>query len=630
MANWEFLPNPGREEEGLGHAGIETFKGSPYPGIARESSQNSLDAAARQPDGTSAPVHLVFRRLSLPAEEIPGLPELRKALRACLDQAKDRNLKKDRDFFERANRVAAQPRIPVLSVEDYGTMGLIGPAVQGKPFHALVKSSGVSQKADADAGGSFGIGKNAAFAISDLRTVFYSTLYDEGKGKIHFAQGKSVLVSHDAGGGEHNRATGYWGISEFLPVADEGQLPGWLRRTEVGTTVASIGFIEEPDWHWQMVESLIRNFFSAINSGAISFTVQWSVDDFLHISPEVLEGLFDLKEVRDAAERAGTIDDLDFSKAMLSALKSSEAETRTEEFIGVGTFRMTLLQSDGFPRRLGILRNGMYISDNLRHFGHAMSRFPMSRDFVAVLEPDDRDTSGRVRDLESPRHDEISAERLDDLSERRKLKAAMKKVGEWVRNTIKSATTRPAGPEVLLDEMNRFFSKPSAGQTIPDPANKNDDPERTKLAARNTSKPAVGAGSQGESGSSGGKKPSKTEGGKTTGGRQGTGRGTAGGRGGKSIPVDALRNSRSSDGRQRIIAFTPGATGTAILEIAAVGVTNDETLDVRSVDGNSSAKAPRLELTDGARKTIMVEFDSPYHGPISVVLTPVAEKSDEN
>lgn len=41
---WRFLTNEGQEEEGLGHAGIETFKGSPFPGIARESAQNSLDA----------------------------------------------------------------------------------------------------------------------------------------------------------------------------------------------------------------------------------------------------------------------------------------------------------------------------------------------------------------------------------------------------------------------------------------------------------------------------------------------------------------------------------------------------------------------------------------------------------
>lgn len=626
MANWEFLPNPGREEEGLGHAGIETFKGSPYPGIARECSQNSLDAAARLPDGSSAAVHLVFRVLSIQASEIPGLAELRGTLRSCLSQWKDQ--KKEREFFDRAVKVSELTRIPVLSIEDYGTTGLIGPAIKGRPFHALVKSSGVSQKPDADAGGSFGIGKNAAFAISSLRTVFYSTVYNEGKGTPHLAQGKSILVSHDVGD-DPKRSTGYWGKPGYMPVEDTDELPEWLRRSEVGTTVASVGFSEEQDWHWLMTESLIRNFFSAINSGAIRFTVHWSDKDSIEIDVNSLEGLFVRQEVREAAESSGTTEDLHFSAAMLAALNSSDAEKRVETFDNVGTFRMTLLQADGFPRRVGMLRNGMYIADNLRHFGHPMARFPMSRDFVAVLEPDNRETSGRIRDMESPRHDEISAERLDDLAQRKKLKVAMKKVGEWIRNTIRSATTKPAEADVLLDEMNRFFSKPSAGESIPDPANKNDDPERPKITSVPIPpKPLVGSGNQGESGSSGGAKESKTKGGKTAGGREGSGRGAVGGRGGKSIAFAALRNSVSDHGVLRKIAFTPEGSATAILEIAAVGVSNDEILVIRSINGAPCSSPPKLELKQGERISLDVSFEAPYAGPISMVLSSVVENAD--
>lgn len=623
MANWEFLPNPGREEEGLGHAGIETFKGSPYPGIARECSQNSLDAAARLPDETPEPVHLVFRLLSVPAIEIPGLDPLKKTLQACLDQAISRGLKKDKEFFGRALRVARSTHIPVLSIEDYGTTGLIGPAVEGQPFHALVKSSGVSQKADADAGGSFGIGKNAAFAISSLRTVFYSTLYNGDAGATHLAQGKSILVSHDAGG-HPKRSTGYWGNANYMPVEATGALPEWLQRSQVGTTVASIGFSEEPDWYWQMTESLIRNFFSAIENGAIRFTVHWSEHDLLEIDSGSLEDLFIRKEVRDAAENSGTTEDLDFSAAMLAALRSPDSETTTETFDNVGTFRLTLLQKDGFPRRMGILRNGMYIADNLRHFGHPMARFPMSRDFVAVLEPDDRLTSGRIRDMESPRHDEISAERLDDLIQRKKLKAAMKKVGDWIRSTIKSSTTKPAAGEILLDEMNRFFSKPSAGQSIPDPANQNDDPEKSKVTQNPRSPvPLLGSGKGGESGSSGGLKKSKTKGGRTTGTSYGSGRGTVGGRGGITVPYSALRNSALRDGELRRIAFTPGASTLATLEINAIGVSSDEMLEIRSLNGQPCPKSPKIELTQGERLSLDVTFATPYLGPISVVLSPV-------
>ena len=621
MANWGFLPNSGREEEGLGHAGIETFKGSPYPGIARECSQNSLDAAARSPDGTPLPVKLVFRLLHVPAQDIPGLGDLKKSLHACLEQWKDQ--KKERDFFERAIRNAERSLIPVLSIEDYGTTGLIGPAVKGKPFHALVKSSGISQKADADAGGSFGIGKNAAFAISSLRTVFYSTIYQADDVEKSLAQGKAILVSHDDG--VPKRATGYWGASEFMPVESQAQLPVWLRRTEVGTTVASVGFFEEPNWQWLMTESLIRNFFSGISNGAISFAVHWSNDDHIEINAESLEALFVREEVRGAAESSGTTEDLEFSSAMLATLRSGDAEVERSSFANAGAFRVTLLQKQGFPRRLGILRNGMYIADNLKHFGHAMARFPMSRDFVAVLEPDDRDTSGKVRDMESPRHDEISAERIDDLALKNRMKSAMKQVGDWVRSTIRASTTKPAEGEILLDEMNRFFSKPSAGPSIPDPSNTNDDPERTNLASSpNPLRPLYGEGKAGNSGSAGGLKKSKSKGGKTTGGTPGSGRGSVGGRGGKTISISELRSS--GQGHVRRIAFTPNASGAGKLDISAVGVAIDEALAIKSIDGIACGKAPRIELVQDERKSIDVEFDFAFAGPIRVVLTP----SDEN
>jgi len=628
MAEWDFLSNPGREEEGLGHAGIETFKGSPYPGIARECSQNSLDAAARLPDGKSESVHLVFRLISVPASEIPGLIELKSTLRTCLSQWREQ--KKEREFFERASKVAEQARISVLSIEDYGTTGLIGPSTRGNPFHALVKSSGVSQKADADAGGSFGIGKNAAFAISKLRTVFYSTVYNDGQKPTYLAQGKSILVSHDQAT-EPKRSTGYWGEAGYMPVGDANLLPAWLRREIVGTTVASIGFAEEHNWHWLMTESLIRNFFSAVDSGAIRFTVQWSDKDIIEINADSLEELFTLPEVREAAESTGTTEDLDFSAAMLTAIRSSESEKLVENFEGVGTFRITILQKDGFPRRMGILRNGMYIADNLRHFGHPMARFPMSRDFIAILEPDDRDTSVRVRDMESPRHDEISAERLDDPAQRRKLKVAMKKVGDWIRNTIRSTTTKPAEADVLLDEMNRFFSRPNLGQSIPDPINLNDDPERPKLTHNLApSKPPVGSGNGGESGSSGGLKKGKKRGGKTTGNRIGSGRGTVGGRGGKSITFAGLRNFVLKGGMGRMIAFTPEATANASLEISAIGVSTDEPIIIKSIDGVLCSRHPKIKLRQGERISFNIEFIDSYVGPIGVILRSDMEGKDAN
>ena len=50
---------------------------------------------------------------------------------------------------------------------------------KGTNWSRLVKENGSSNKGQSS-GGSFGIGKSATFACSDLRTVFYSSLDVKG------------------------------------------------------------------------------------------------------------------------------------------------------------------------------------------------------------------------------------------------------------------------------------------------------------------------------------------------------------------------------------------------------------------------------------------------------------------
>lgn len=628
MTGWKFLPNPGLEEEGLGHAGIETFKGSPFPGVARECSQNSLDAAAKGQDQGASTVHLIFRLLDVPAGEVPGLKDLASSVGACLSHAKKKKRKKETEFFTRAAALVEQKTLPVLLVEDYGTTGLRGPAVEGSPFHALVKSSGVSQKNVADAGGSFGIGKNAAFAISSLRTVFYSTHYTDDQGNdCYLAQGKSILISHEDG--EPLRSTGYWGSADYQPISDVESLPQWLRRTETGTTVASVGFAQTDGWQWLIAESLARNFFSAIREGAIRFSVISPEEEDIEIDAATISDLFGNPLLQAAAENTGSSDDLAFSAAMLDAL-CSESSTVTEyESPDSGKFTLTLLQREGLPRRLGILRNGMYIADNLSHFGHPMRRFSLSRDFVAVLQPVNRETSATVRDMENPRHDEISADRIDDEKRRKRLKTAYKKVGAWVRQYIRESTTSAVEADVLLDEMNQFFASTGGEQPIADPNTMDDNPERPTVKKRLAKQPpSVGQGANGESGSSGGQKRGSKGSGATTGDRKGPGRGSVGGRGGRSIAYTNLRNLVSDEGVTRTLSFTPEATAEAVIELSAVGVASDETLTIIELNDSQSSHSPKISAVEGARMSVKIKLSRPYVGPISVVLRPIKEEQD--
>lgn len=82
--------------------------------------------------------------------------------------------------------------IRVLRISDYNTTGLTGSMeMKPSPWNDLVKSSGVSNKSG-ESGGSFGIGKSAPFACSDLRTLFYHTLDKDG---IRSYQGVANLAS---------------------------------------------------------------------------------------------------------------------------------------------------------------------------------------------------------------------------------------------------------------------------------------------------------------------------------------------------------------------------------------------------------------------------------------------------
>src|SRR5690606_39082075 len=101
---WRFLTNEGQEEEGLGHAGIETFKGSPYPGLARESAQNSLDACLKDKNLSPLPIRMAFRQQTVPRNSIPGVEALQSTLDACLTRSKGRGLRKDALFFEIATK----------------------------------------------------------------------------------------------------------------------------------------------------------------------------------------------------------------------------------------------------------------------------------------------------------------------------------------------------------------------------------------------------------------------------------------------------------------------------------------------------------------------------------------------
>ena len=608
MPELRFIPNVACEGEGLSDAGIETYRDNPFPAVARENSQNAHDA--RAPSGGC--VRVVIDRIAVPARTLPGYDTYRATVAHCLAVAKASGTAKEVSFFGQAEKVLAADEIPVLRVADFGTQGLKGPCIEGKPFHALVKSSGISDKPDDTSGGSFGIGKSAVYSASDLQTVFYSTIYkDEEEGNVFLCQGKTKFRSFVDEQGEAFRSVGYWGEPDgFQPVGDPDKVPDWLRRDEIGTTVCSIAVRETSDWQREMVASLVSNFFSAIHAGKLDFLVDGDA-----INANTMRRRFDDNAIKEAAaSEEGFV----FARAMYECLTDAhEAVEQTINLPGVGEFRLRILVRDGLPKRVGIVRNGMYICDGLGHFGDRFARFPMFRDFVAIVEPTEESSNAWLRSMENPRHDELSPERLLEPALRIAAKRDGKLLAKKIREAISAAAKAAVAQDTDLEELSEFFAMDNEGN--PDErGNRNVEtfkvrPAQQRRRPRQTRAPLEdGEGQAG--GAANGDRSNSGSGGAGGGGGNGE---TGGGTGSRALrkPLP-LVNPRTivdpSDSRMRRVLFTPAATGEARLTFESSGLSDPEPLALAGGDCVVTCEKDK-------RQEIQVRFAEEYDGPIEII-----------
>jgi hypothetical protein len=620
--NFEFLPNPAQESEGMGHAGIQTYRNDPYAGTARETGQNSRDA------GLHTPVRISYEVLEIAREDVPGIDNLVGTLEQCLAQSHD--TEKEIPFLDLALAAVKSQTIKVLRISDSNTSGAKGPA-PGTPFHSLVKASGVSVKENTASGGSFGIGKNAVFALSNLQTVFYSTVYSEAGENRFLAQGKAILLSHTDKDSVSRKQTGYWGLSGFLAIDQMEVAPEWLRRNEVGTSVFVLGFRDTPNWANRILCSVVQNFFPAIDAGEMEFSIDGAR---YQIGKHALSSLFENPEIIATAKDNHQEQDFELAHSLYRCLISQASEEETVELPELGRVRIRILVEEGLPKKVILARNGMVITDSLEHFGERFAKFPRCQDFVALVTPLDSAGSAYIKRLEDPRHQALSAEGLSDPSARARAKSIMRKLADAIRKAIKTHTQAAIDSQVSLDELRPYFSSPANGNSSDSSTDGVNDPETIQYTIvspnRRTPTYATGRGEGEAGGGTGGDEPGPSaQPGATSSGTSTTHPSTGGGNARhpfRSVLVADVRNviPIGESRRHRTIYFTPGESGVTNLSIQALGLANAETLNIRSASGATvvSGRA-RLEVVRDQRVRIEIELEEDYIGPIDVLMNVV-------
>lgn len=477
---WVFPPTHGGQETGFHDAGIETFSSRPLSSLAREVIQNSLDA--RDVDDNA--VYVSFEIRTVKQQELFGITQLREHVNECI-KATDDNQRKAIQFFSEAQKILSK-QVSFLRIHDENTKGL-----RKKEWEALVKQTGTSMKDKEGAGGSFGIGKHAPFAVSQLRTVFYWTCYTEDENKVEKFQGKSILISHlyeHKGKEVMSQGIGFYGDSEECTALHNDSIPDVFRvlnrkhQPILGTALWIAGFRNESEWQFDIAQNVIENFFYAINKGDLEITLEFDTtlgigEDLSSISSTNLKDwLNHLKtEFENSDERS---DELQRVEKTISFLRLfEEGEAFTKEIDELGKCELWILVDKKLPSEVALFRGtGMLITCEQE----GLRRFPQTKEFIAACVLNSENANVLLRDMENPEHNHFDVNRLLE-EDRARGKRALNQLADWIRTKVnecaKDSNTRSVSN---VNELASYLPDiDTPGSLNQNAANKN---ERTEKA----------------------------------------------------------------------------------------------------------------------------------------------------
>lgn len=646
---WRFPPTNGGRVDGFNDPGIAHFSGSPLSSLARETIQNSLDA--RGTLGT--PVHVSFELIDLTPEHI-GRDELADAIDACRLEAQGDPMAEP--ALDSARELIRENTITCLRVSDRNTTGL-----RGEQWRALVKMQGVSLKPGvAGAGGSHGIGKYAPFAVSNLRTVFYWTCYQEDGKDVEYFQGRSVLMSHKNRDGE-TQGTGFYGIKENCRELVGRKIPERFRevtsqgRPVHGTCLTIAGFRASDDWRWNIASSVVENFFYAIHIGALSVIVEPDPDSKLLEIEQTSLGAWFTKLLEEGVNLESTEDEND--NALRQAQKFwqiiSEVDPTVErQDTDLGHCRLWVRVEKDLPSKVALVRRpGMLVTTEQS----GLIRFPGFRDFAAVCVFEDPMGNELLRRMENAQHNKFEPDRLP-VADRERGRKALNRITRWIRSEIRKSAGPPEGvTSTVLTELAVYLPDPHPDEPFDDVSQDSDGIDgirepgfgyRVKVTLKPVRRPSPSvlpaeydeeeAGdADGDAIGSVGGSATGTNGGEGGSGGPGEGEGTGGTgiRGGgrsklRRIPISNVR-MLAIEGRENSyrVSFRADGSGVSRIDLEEAGDSSAMRRDdIRAVDEN--VNLDHFRLVEGERAELEITADSPIGGR-SWRLTAVDSEGEE-
>ncbi len=388
---------------------------------------NVVEADGKLRTDPNKPVHVKFAVEELDRREIPDIEGLKTTLERCAEYWGSYQ-QKAREFFERAAKLASAKKITILRVGDFNTTGVLGSDTEReKNWYNLIRSSGSSSKTS-DEGGSFGIGKNAPFAASQLRTVFYSTYNSDNE---HVFQGVAKLVSHQLPKGGKAQSIGFLGGKDGLSIRERNEIPPSFLRKQRGTDIIVLGFQADETWRRDLMRSVVQHFWPAIDWRDLVVSVG---ED--KINADNLEALLE----------SFSGGDEEFNAHLYYHAYKDASNPFHEKLPTLKSVSLYLMPGEAdLPKRVAMIRKtGMVIF--AKQYKCAI---PFCGVFICKNE-----TGNRIlREMEPPRHDEWDP----NHPEKNKNKKTEHEYGHFIRECIKHLVPVDDSKVIALSDLSRFL-----------------------------------------------------------------------------------------------------------------------------------------------------------------------------
>lgn len=267
--HWVFSTQDDVDVKGPNNPTMMSFKDENFHSLVRESIQNSLDAH----DDSGNPVIVSFAVRTIEGNEFPSFFDLGEHIKGCIRK------------FPVQGKPVFYPMLPYFSglshfsqelsylrITDSNTKGMAYDVNDSNSGFYKFLAEGVAQDSEG-AGGAFGFGKNAFWALSPISTVFVSSKFTDDS--VYFA-GIAKLCSHLIDD-KLLAPYGKYTSTGNVVLSEMEQIPEPFRPLGVGTSVFVMG-IESIDED-ALIKSVLRNFWMAIYKNKLCVKVESTTID---------------------------------------------------------------------------------------------------------------------------------------------------------------------------------------------------------------------------------------------------------------------------------------------------------------------------------------------------------------